>query len=602
MNSEFVYSPFTEDDCIRILLLQPAISRDDDLRGSLQQIFLARYNDDLIESYTALSYVWGDPTPVDKILLNGHELGITANLGAALRDMRDASRTHRLWADAVCIDQSNILERSKQVGRMGEIYTRQYAHSSESEILAIKPQILRGNGGSTSDTISLVDAAHKGLLCNPWFRRTWVLQELVRSRAPWVQCGLKRVRWQDLCHLLISWLRICQRENSRHKSKRRQADEDIQQIAALESMNKIRTEYYNLHNGGGPNKRTLLEVLQARKGCQVSDPRDFIFAHMGIISDRAIAEEFIRVDYSLTTSEVFAAVARYVLLNYGVRSMLAIHTPSPSRTMLSLPSCVPDWGVEIDPPGRCWKTQAVAPAFSHCNDHVLPLPTRGGATIVALSGILPAPSLLEQIKRAHLVTTQFLGQKGLWNQIVDMLPVATKDSTLNQIGLRSWSSEAVRLGCVQYTEEKVACVRNQLARYVYDYSKCRDEDARPYGRLALLNNGMVLIVPHEALCGDIIVSLRTVRRAGFYNNSKLTVRPYASRSLTDLKCALTYEQELEGVNLEDCWFQYASFIGVCAFKGVIPDLGPAFSFSELDRWHMPGPQDAQSPLPILMLH
>ncbi|KAI0542861.1 hypothetical protein GGR58DRAFT_519150 [Xylaria digitata] len=47
---------------------------------------------ELIEPYTALSYVWGDPTFVDKISLRGKELGITGNLAAALRDIRDATR------------------------------------------------------------------------------------------------------------------------------------------------------------------------------------------------------------------------------------------------------------------------------------------------------------------------------------------------------------------------------------------------------------------------------------------------------------------------------------------------------------------------------
>jgi hypothetical protein len=47
-------------------------------------------------------------------------------------------------------------------------------------------------------------AAEDDLLGRPWFNRVWVFQELVLSRDPWVQCGGVRVRWTDLCDLLLS--------------------------------------------------------------------------------------------------------------------------------------------------------------------------------------------------------------------------------------------------------------------------------------------------------------------------------------------------------------------------------------------------------------
>ncbi|KAI0187892.1 heterokaryon incompatibility protein-domain-containing protein, partial [Xylaria flabelliformis] len=348
MNSGFVYFPLTEEDGIRILLLQPAITRDADLRGSLQHISLTQQYDDLIESYTALSYVWGDPAPVDKISIDGQELGITANLNDALRDLRDSRRTHKIWVDAVCIDQGNIPERSRQVARMGDIYgsasntiiylgplnpyvdaifeLARKLHFNESVIDAINLRALCEDGTLSGDAISLADAAYESLLCNPWFRRIWVLQELVLSRVPWVQCGLKRVRWLDLCRLL--------EENK----------EERYGLTALETMDNIRAEYHESSNSEEPIKRTLWQVLQSRKGCQVSDPRDIVFAHMGIISDRRVAEELIRVDYSQTVLEVFVAMGRYFRYHDGFKAKLDnTSTPSPLRATFSLPSWVPDW-------------------------------------------------------------------------------------------------------------------------------------------------------------------------------------------------------------------------------------------------------------------
>ncbi|KAI0444855.1 heterokaryon incompatibility protein-domain-containing protein [Xylaria telfairii] len=594
MSPKFEYSPLTEDDGIRIFRLLPANSRTEALRGSLQHISLAQQYDDLIEPYTALSYVWGDPTPVDRILLDDHELGITANLGAALRDLRDVRRIHRLWVDAICIDQDNIPERSSQVARMGEIYSRanntiiylgplnpyveaiielerQHCHlSPSSDNLAINPPVLCG---STEDEISLVGAAYKGLLFNPWFQRTWVLQELVLSRVPWVQCGLKRVRWQDLCHLLIPHLKVRRHEWEHEEHEKHEKHK----ITALETMHNIRTEYYSLSDGERRTQRTLLQVLQSRKGCKVSDPRDFIFAHMAIISDRHIAEKFIRVDYSQTTSDVFAAVACYVLYNKDIDYMLLISRPSPFRTMFSLPSWVPDWGVDVNPRHFCWETQTLVPALSRRRFHVLSLLMFWAEKIIALSGILPAPSAFRHSR--YSVRS--------WNDWIDLLPAATKDNTW----LIVWPHEAAGRELPQYNEEEE---RKDYRAGIVDcldfYCSLGDERVKLGRRLALLNNGLVIITPGEALPGDIVAELRDKDRL---LGDAVVVRPCESCNPTDLEDALKYMKEYRGVKLEeDCSFQDASFIGFCEGK----------LLNRLGWLYIRSTQDKKPSVPILLLH
>lgn len=48
---------------------------------------------------------------------------------------------------------------------------------------------------------TLIDGIEARLLARPWFTRVWVYQELIQSRDPWVQCGEKRLKWDDLCRL-----------------------------------------------------------------------------------------------------------------------------------------------------------------------------------------------------------------------------------------------------------------------------------------------------------------------------------------------------------------------------------------------------------------
>jgi hypothetical protein len=55
------------------------------------------------------------------ITCNGEVRGIQANLYYALQRIRHRDRSRLIWADALCIDQSNKRERGHQVRLMGSI-------------------------------------------------------------------------------------------------------------------------------------------------------------------------------------------------------------------------------------------------------------------------------------------------------------------------------------------------------------------------------------------------------------------------------------------------------------------------------------------------
>lgn len=97
------------------------------------------------EPYEAVSYVWGDARKRHDITIDGVKLSITANLHGALTAFRPqphgpqawsnhslgpgASSTRlaqrqvrRLWADAICINQQDLPERTAQVELMGRIF------------------------------------------------------------------------------------------------------------------------------------------------------------------------------------------------------------------------------------------------------------------------------------------------------------------------------------------------------------------------------------------------------------------------------------------------------------------------------------------------
>ena len=53
--------------------------------------------------YTALSYVWGDASITEEILVNGVSFAVASNLASALRQIGKSFGKVVLWADAICM-------------------------------------------------------------------------------------------------------------------------------------------------------------------------------------------------------------------------------------------------------------------------------------------------------------------------------------------------------------------------------------------------------------------------------------------------------------------------------------------------------------------
>ncbi|KAF2130650.1 HET-domain-containing protein, partial [Dothidotthia symphoricarpi CBS 119687] len=101
----------------RILRLEPG-QEDDPIQCSLIHVDL-----DTSPVFEAVSYVWGDATDKLRITCNDRRIKITRNLFHALTMFRYPDRTRDLWADALCINQFNLKERSSQVQLMSRIYS-----------------------------------------------------------------------------------------------------------------------------------------------------------------------------------------------------------------------------------------------------------------------------------------------------------------------------------------------------------------------------------------------------------------------------------------------------------------------------------------------
>jgi hypothetical protein len=77
---------------------------------------------DMSLRYDALSYEWKKDKGLANITCGSTSLSITRNLAIALRALRHPVSPKALWANAICINQGDKKEKSKQIPLMRDIY------------------------------------------------------------------------------------------------------------------------------------------------------------------------------------------------------------------------------------------------------------------------------------------------------------------------------------------------------------------------------------------------------------------------------------------------------------------------------------------------
>jgi len=102
---------------IRLLKLDPSEDPAAAVQGSLTVAKL-----DGNHEFEALSYCWGDRSADEPVIyIDGQLLKVTKNLHSALLHLRQ--RSMPIWIDAICINQQDTTERTRQVRHMDSIYS-----------------------------------------------------------------------------------------------------------------------------------------------------------------------------------------------------------------------------------------------------------------------------------------------------------------------------------------------------------------------------------------------------------------------------------------------------------------------------------------------
>ena len=280
------------------------------------------------------------------------------------------------WIDALCINQKDNAEKSSQVALMQEIYS-----TSKQVVVFLGPKddgttqacqlvgklcALFQDGqidleGATiqvsipvakkypfedeklgklglpltksPDWLALAD-----LLSRAFFKRIWVLQELVMAPSDIiVLCGTYQLPWaafQIVQRILVA--------TNWRVGLRSLSDEVRGRDTTLDALDFVPIVTTLMHT----RKLGLQTLLDMARGLLATDPRDKIFALLGMADDeqggtRAMG---IRPDYSKSVQQVYTDLTGRFILNGSLELLSSVESDKVER-IKGLPSWVPDYSV-----------------------------------------------------------------------------------------------------------------------------------------------------------------------------------------------------------------------------------------------------------------
>ena len=327
-------------DRIRLIKLHPG-SLNDGIKCDVQEATLS----DPRASYHALSYVWGNFEKADSIDLNSERFCVTRNQAEALRRLRNTDHETIMWIDALCINQTDDKEKSTQVPLMGLVYEKAESviaflgeHDETSPILFKFLRYLEGTGDmkrvlgalNSDERDTIIPALHTFLHREYW-KRAWIVQELILNQNKWIQCGSDKVSYLTM--------------------------EDFEETGLSYISTDIPpTDPSPIHGVGYPiewpprfqqlgalgRELSADGFLEGFLDVRCSDPRDHIYAFYNLLP---LIKKHMEVDYNKKGEEVICQAAKSIIMETQSLHIITLR------------------GRQVPPQEECMKWQYAMPSW-----------------------------------------------------------------------------------------------------------------------------------------------------------------------------------------------------------------------------------------------
>ncbi|PTD07843.1 Ankyrin-3 [Fusarium culmorum] len=357
------YQPLMMKNSTRIIELYPGVPGDI-LEFELEEVPLFSAT-----PFEALSYEWQERYGTIPVQCDGQKIFITPNCKAAMEKLRLRDKSRYLWIDAICINQTNEQERNQQVAIMGNIYraaqrvvmwlgeeteTIRAAFEMLPTVAKAQCMLLQAVGEfpggemtteGVEDPKKMLESMFKeqsamdafwDLMQRTYWTRAWILPEIVIAGSRGiVMCGNQSCEWTTL-----------------------QLGMPIYEYCNFGQPPMIFNS--GLVGDMGPEAEMLFEdVVFVLHTLQATDPRDKIFASLGLVSQgrRTIGKKLVEApiaDYTMSVQQVFIHAARYLIDLGGAFWAWRLGIQRSTKKVDNLPSWVPDFNrrlafAEINP-------------------------------------------------------------------------------------------------------------------------------------------------------------------------------------------------------------------------------------------------------------
>jgi hypothetical protein len=361
--TQFTYETLQSSRTIRLIKFLPGLN---------QTCQIVTVEVEKAPPYVALSYTWGSKDTPRVILANGAEIRITANLAEAIDAISPFARERNMmfWADSICINQADVPERNRQVRLMNTIYRSaeivaiwlgpaehesDLAFDKMKEWKARFDQLKDECGGSEELAVTSISSddpvffgsrdseqrrtleALREICRRPWWRRAWIVQEgtIANAMRTVLFCGSRRIDWTYLRAAL---------QITHHATHYRSSGMSVDFYDGMAT----RLDHFRKDREAGANI-PLLRVLGLIRGYDCEDPRDKLYAALGMAMD--VNENDIVPDYTKSPTAVYRDVVDFYISKSNDHSLDFLGEVRRSipgtvfefQSLSRLPSWVPDW-------------------------------------------------------------------------------------------------------------------------------------------------------------------------------------------------------------------------------------------------------------------
>jgi Heterokaryon incompatibility protein (HET) len=272
-------------------------------------------------------------------------VNIGRNLQSALLALRHKEKQRVIWVDSICINQRDLHEKNKQILLMREIYQRAekviiwMGEDENNSALGLSlmdmlaSEEIRSNdyipmGRVEEIRLPAADSddwkALEAIFNRPWFSRVWVLQEFAVSSGSEVMLGNTTFRWERIYEAA--------------KCVYEKGFADAVMGEGYKNVLKVEASRFRFRER---NNMTILELMLAVRTSESTDPRDKIYALLGLSKDG----ELIRPNYLDDVSREYQDASTTFIKKYHTLDCLSGEQDSSHSSAIDLPSWVANWDI-----------------------------------------------------------------------------------------------------------------------------------------------------------------------------------------------------------------------------------------------------------------